>query len=62
MVEPITGLTLEMNVKYTTYCTIASQALYEDDEESKTFKLFDMEVNYRRNNLESINEITDLRN
>ena len=51
-----------MNVKYTTYCTIASQALYEDDEESKTFKLFDMEVNYRRNNLESINEITDLRN
>lgn len=62
VVEPVTGLTLEMKVKYSTFCTIASQALYEDEEELKRFKLFDMEVSYRRNNIESVNDIAGLRN
>ena len=55
VVEPITGLTLEMNVKFTTFTTISSYSLYSGESEERNWKLFDMEVRYGRENLDSIN-------
>ena len=58
-VQPITGLTLEINIKYTVYTRISSMQLYRQDGQTPEYKLFDMNVLYQRLSLDSIQEIND---
>ena len=57
IVEPITGLTLEVYIKYKTFTAVSSMSLYNGDNLTHDLPLFEMEVVYRRDDVDSINEI-----
>ena len=60
MIEPVTGLTLEISLKYTTYSNLSSASLYYSQENLATLKLFDMNIYYGRQNVDSINTIAEV--
>ncbi len=57
MVEPITGLTLEMSINYTTYTKISPMSL--QTLELVETPLFDTQVQYKMTDVSGISEIHD---
>jgi hypothetical protein len=62
IVDPVTGLTLSLYIKYSTHAEISSLPLYDPTTETSSFQLFDMEIIYTRENVDSLNHIADVKN